>query len=49
MARRHVAQKRKALPDPKFKDELVTKFMNCMMKHGKKSAAEKAFTVQWMK
>ncbi|SME87923.1 30S ribosomal protein S7 [Pseudobacteriovorax antillogorgiicola] len=43
MARRHVAQKRKVLPDPKYKEELVTKFMNCMMKHGKKSAAEKAF------
>ena len=43
MARRHVAQKRKVLPDPKYKDELVTKFMNCMMKHGKKAAAEKAF------
>jgi small subunit ribosomal protein S7 len=43
MARRHVAQKREVLPDPKYKDQLVTKFMNCMMKHGKKSAAEKAF------
>lgn len=43
MARRHVAQKRKVLPDPKYKEELITKFMNCMMKHGKKSAAEKAF------
>ena len=43
MARRHVAQKRKVLPDPKYKEELVTKFMNCMMKHGKKAAAEKAF------
>ncbi len=43
MARRHVTQKRKVLPDPKYKEELVTKFVNCMMKHGKKSAAEKAF------
>ena len=43
MARRHSAQKRQVLPDPKYKEELVTKFMNCMMKHGKKSAAEKAF------
>ena len=43
MARRHVAQKRIVLPDPKFKDELVTKFMNCMMRHGKKASAEKAF------
>lgn len=43
MARRHKAQKRQVLPDPKYKEELVTKFVNCMMKHGKKSAAEKAF------
>ena len=43
MARRHVAERRRVLPDPKFKDELVTKFMNSMMRHGKKSAAEKAF------
>lgn len=43
MARRREAAKRPVLPDPVFKDELVTKFINCMMKHGKKSAAEKAF------
>lgn len=43
MARRHVAAKRVVLPDPKFKDPVVTKFMNCMMLNGKKSAAEKAF------
>lgn len=43
MARRHRAQKRQVLPDPVFKDEVVTRFVNCMMKHGKKSAAEKIF------
>ena len=43
MARRHVVAKRVVLPDPKFKDSVVTKFMNCMMLNGKKSAAEKAF------
>jgi len=43
MARRHVAEHRRVLPDPKFKDELVTKFINNMMKHGKRSSAEKAF------
>jgi small subunit ribosomal protein S7 len=43
MARRHVAAKRVVLPDPKYKDVVVTKFMNCMMINGKKSAAEKAF------
>ncbi|MFW7377927.1 MAG: 30S ribosomal protein S7 [Oligoflexus sp.] len=43
MARRRVAEKRDVLPDPKYKEQLITKFVNCMMKHGKKSAAEKAF------
>lgn len=43
MARRHVAQKRLVLPDPVFKDEIVMKFVNCMMRDGKKAAAEKAF------
>jgi small subunit ribosomal protein S7 len=43
MARRREIPKRVILPDPKFNDVLVTKFVNCMMKHGKKSAAEKAF------
>ena len=43
MARRREIPKRTILPDPKFHDILVSKFMNCMMKHGKKSAAEKAF------
>ena len=43
MARRRAAQKRTVLPDPVYKDTVVTKFVNCMMKHGKKSAAEKAF------
>lgn len=43
MARRHVAQKRMVLPDPKYKNEVVTKFVNCMMNQGKKAAAEKAF------
>lgn len=43
MARRHVAQKRQVLPDPVYKDEVITKFVNCMMIDGKKAAAEKAF------
>ncbi len=43
MARRRAAQKRMVLPDPVYGDEVVTKFVNCMMKHGKKPAAEKAF------
>jgi small subunit ribosomal protein S7 len=40
MARRRVAAKRKILPDPRYKSELVTKFINHIMKHGKKSVAE---------
>jgi small subunit ribosomal protein S7 len=43
MARRHRAQKRAVLPDPVYKDEVVTKFINSMMIHGKKAAAETAF------
>lgn len=43
MARRRVAEKREVLPDPKYHRELVTKFINCMMKDGKKSCAEKSF------
>jgi small subunit ribosomal protein S7 len=43
MARRREIEKRVILPDPKHKDVLVTKFINCMMYDGKKSAAEKAF------
>ena len=31
------------MPDPKYKQELVTRFINCMMRDGKKSCAEKAF------
>ena len=41
MSRRHAAEKREILPDPKYGDKVVTKFMNCLMLCGKKSAAEK--------
>jgi small subunit ribosomal protein S7 len=40
MSRRHRAEKREVLPDPKFKDIVLTKFMNAVMYDGKKSAAE---------
>jgi len=40
MARRRVAQKREVLPDPKYKSELIAKFINMVMMHGKKSVAE---------
>ena len=41
MSRRHRAEKREILPDPKFNDLVLSKFMNAIMMHGKKSAAEK--------
>jgi small subunit ribosomal protein S7 len=41
MSRRHRAEKREIIPDPKFGDEVVTKFMNYIMYDGKKSAAER--------
>ena len=40
MSRRHKAEKREINPDPKFGDLVVTKFMNAIMLHGKKSVAE---------
>ena len=40
MSRRRAAVKRQVLPDPKFGDEVVTKFMNCLMYEGKKSVTE---------
>ena len=40
MSRRHRAQKREVLPDPKFKDLTVTKFMNYVMYEGKKAVAD---------
>ena len=41
MPRRREIPKREILPDPKFGDLLVAKFVNMLMKHGKKSTAEK--------
>ncbi|QMU60266.1 MAG: 30S ribosomal protein S7 [Gammaproteobacteria bacterium] len=41
MSRRREIPKREILPDPKFGDLLVAKFVNILMKHGKKSTAEK--------
>ncbi len=43
MARRKVIAKREVLPDPKYHDQLVTKFINVLMKRGKKSLAESIF------
>ncbi len=43
MSRRHAAEKREVLPDPKFGDLVVTKFINSLMYDGKKSIAERIF------
>ena len=40
MSRRRRAEKREVLPDPKFGDLIVTKFMNYVMYEGKKAVAE---------
>jgi small subunit ribosomal protein S7 len=40
MSRRHAAEKREILPDAKFGDRVITKFMNNLMLDGKKSVAE---------
>ena len=40
MSRRRAAQKREIMPDPKFGDVVLNKFMNCLMFEGKKSIAE---------
>ena len=41
MSRRRAAEKRIVIPDHKFKDVVLTKFMNRIMIDGKKSASEK--------
>ena len=41
MSRRAQAPVRTILPDPKYNNEMLAKFMNVVMKRGKKSAAEK--------
>jgi len=41
--RKRAAKKRVLLPDPKFNDQLVTRFVNNLMWSGKKSVAFKVF------
>ena len=43
MPRKGEVRRREVLPDPKFHDRLVTKFVNSMMLGGKKSVAEGIF------
>ncbi len=40
MSRRRRAEKREVLPDPRFGDQTLNKFMNNIMRDGKKSVAE---------
>ena len=40
MSRRRAAEKREILPDAKFGDAVLAKFINCLMYQGKKSVAE---------
>lgn len=40
MSRRRAAEKKEVLPDPKFMDLTLTRFMNALMLQGKKSVAE---------
>jgi len=41
MSRRRVAEKTEILPDPKYGNEVLAKFINIIMRSGKKSIAEK--------
>ena len=41
MSRHHSAEKREVLPDPKFGDLVLSRFMNVLMYDGKKSTAER--------
>lgn len=41
MSRRHAAEKREILPDAKYGDRILSKFMNNLMLDGKKSVAER--------
>jgi small subunit ribosomal protein S7 len=43
MPRRRVVARREILPDPKYNEVLVAKFINIIMKRGKKSLAERMF------
>lgn len=42
MGRKKFVAKREILPDPKFNDLVIAKFVNCLMVDGKKSIAEKS-------
>lgn len=41
MSRRHAAEKRPVMPDAKYGDVVISKFMSCLMYQGKRSVAER--------
>ena len=43
MSRRSKAIKREIIPDYKFNEKLITQFISCLMKSGKRSTAERIF------
>ena len=43
MPRKGRVTKRTITPDPKYNDQIVAKFVNCIMRRGKKSLAESIF------
>jgi small subunit ribosomal protein S7 len=43
MPRRHYPPKREVLPDPVYNSQLVTRFINSVLRSGKKSVAERIF------
>jgi small subunit ribosomal protein S7 len=43
MSRKHRAEQRLVLPDPRYQDVVVAKFINILMRGGKRSTAEKIF------
>jgi small subunit ribosomal protein S7 len=49
MPRRRTPEKRKILPDPKYKDIIVAKFMNHIMKDGKNLLQKKLYMVPLIK
>jgi small subunit ribosomal protein S7 len=43
MPRRREIAKREVIPDPKYNNKLVARFINCLLRRGKKSIAESMF------
>jgi len=47
MSRRHAAEKREIIPDPKFGNIVVSKFMNAVMYDGKNRSPKASSTARW--